>query len=287
MTQLVQSNMQNNAIDAVDKLYKYSEILAGSSIIPSHYRGQTSDVFVAVQTAYRMNQDPMMVMQGTYIIKGKLSMYTSFAISLANSSGVLKGGIRYKLEGSEDSLKVTAFSNLKANDAEISYTISMKEAIAEGWTSNAKYKTLPELMLRYRAATLLIRTHIPEVLNGMHTVEELRDVELGKNPIKLKDVSNRDKSTDSLDSYLDKQEVKIEVMEVREDNGISENFTEKVNNLDNLIELYKVPQETVGKWLKKAQVGRIKDLPEEKLDACIDLINKKVESENNITGSII
>ena len=64
-------------------------------------------------------------------------------------------------------------------------------------------------------------------------------------------------------------------------------ITEKVNNLDNLIELYKVPQETVGKWLKKPQVGRIKDLPEEKLDACIDLINKKVESENNIAGSII
>jgi hypothetical protein len=39
--------------------------------------------------------------------------------------------------------------------------------------------------------------------------------------------------------------------------------------------------------VKKAQFGRIKDLPEEKLDACIDLINKKVESENNITGSII
>ena len=234
-----------------------------------------------------MNQDPMMVMQGTYIIKGKLSMYTSFAISLANSSGVLKGGIRYKLEGSEDSLKVTAFSNLKANDAEISYTISMKEAIAEGWTSNAKYKTLPELMLRYRAATLLIRTHIPEVLNGMHTVEELRDVELGKNPIKLKDVSNKDKSAGSLDSYLDEDEEKTASIEVKvSENGLRR-FREKVSKLDDLLELYQVSEETVDKWLKKAQVDTIEDLPEEKLDACIDLINKKVESENNITGSII
>ena len=285
MNQLVgTTNIQNNAIDAVDKLYKYSEILAGSTIIPAHYRGQTSDVFVAVQTAYRMNLDPMMVMQGTYILKGKLGMYTSFAISLANSSGILQGGIRYKIEGSGDDLKVTAFSNLKANGAEISYTISMSEAKSEGWTINAKYKSLPELMLRYRAATLLIRTHIPEVLNGMHTVEELRDVEASKSPTKLKDVSGEVNSGNSLDSYLDEDAEKPESLEVREVINISENFAEKVNKLDNLIGLHKVPQETVDKWLKKAQVTGIESLPEEYLDACIDLINKKVQSENNITG---
>lgn len=237
MTQLVQSNIQNNAIDAVDKLYKYSEILAGSTIIPAHYRGQTSDVFVAVQTAYRMNQDPMMVMQGTYIIKGKLSMYTSFAISLANSSGILQCGIRYKIEGDRDDLKVTAFSNLKANGAEISYTISMREAKAEGWTSNAKYKTLPELMLRYRAATLLIRTHIPEVLNGMHTVEELRDVEASKGSTphtNLKDISNSEESTNTLSSYLDDDIHKeIKTINVEDNSDLSEDFTTKLTRVSN------------------------------------------------------
>ena len=54
----------------------------------------------------------------------------------------------------------------------------MKEAIAEGWTTKAgnKYQSLPELMLRYRAATFLIRTHAPEVMNVMHMVEEIEDV---------------------------------------------------------------------------------------------------------------
>ena len=252
MTQLVQSNIQNNAIDAVDKLYKYSEILAGSTIIPAHYRGQTSDVFVAVQTAYRMNQDPMMVMQGTYIIKGKLSMYTSFAISLANSSGILQGGIRYKIEGDRDDLKVTAFSNLKANGAEISYTISMREAKAEGWTSNAKYKTLPELMLRYRAATLLIRTHIPEVLNGMHTVEELRDVEASKGSAphtKLKDIFNKEKSVNTITSYLEEDgEVDIKTIDADDDSTCSKDFANKGEDLKSLIAFHRVPKETVDKW---------------------------------------
>lgn len=180
MKQLVQTNTQNSVIDVVDKLYRYSEILADSNVIPAHYRKQKSDIFVAAQTAYRMNLDPLMVMQGTYIIKGKLGMTSAFAISLANSSGVLNGGIRYKIEDKGIDLKVTAFATYKENNEEISYTISMKEAQAEGWTSNPKYRTLPELMLRYRSAILLIRTHIPQVLNGMHTVEELKDVEASK-----------------------------------------------------------------------------------------------------------
>lgn len=283
MNQLVgTTNIQNNAIDAVDKLYKYSEILAGSTIIPAHYRGQTSDVFVAVQTAYRMNQDPMMVMQGTYIIKGKLSMYTSFAISLANSSGILQGGIRYKIEGSGDALKVTAFSNLKANGEEISYTISMSEAKAEGWTSNAKYKSLPELMLRYRAATLLIRTHIPEVLNGMHTVEELRDVEAVKhrpNP-QLKDISDKEKPVSTINSYLEEdEEAEIKTIDSEDNSALSENFVNKVDNLESLIKQSNLSEKIVNSWLKKAQVQTLADLSEEQIQSCIDFINKKSHIE--------
>ena len=290
MTQLVQSNIQNNAIDAVDKLYKYSEILAGSTIIPAHYRGQTSDVFVAVQTAYRMNQDPMMVMQGTYIIKGKLSMYTSFAISLANSSGILQGGIRYKIEGDRDDLKVTAFSNLKANGAEISYTISMREAKAEGWTSNAKYKTLPELMLRYRAATLLIRTHIPEVLNGMHTVEELRDVEASKHSTarsELKDISSKETPENTLTSYLGEEKLEdIKTIEAEEDTAHMEDFASKVANLENMIEQSDLSEAVVNLWLEKAQAETIAELSEEQIQSAIDFMHRKghVKAEGDIRG---
>lgn len=277
MSQLIQgtTGSQINAIDAVDKLTKYAEILSGSSIIPAHYRGQKSDVFVAVQTAYRMNLDPLMVMQGTYIVKGKLGMVTSFAISLANSSGKLKGGISYDVVGEGAALRVTAKAVVKSSGEEISYTIGMKEAMAEGWTSNPKYKSLPELMLRYRAATLLIRTHIPEVLNGMHTVEELSDVEAansaknGANST-MKDVSTKDKAVNTLDQYLDEDE--SEAIEV-----LTENMSKAVE-LEKLIELNQVPQETVAMWLEKAQVEKISELSEEKVKACIEFVREKTQS---------
>lgn len=267
MTQLVeQTNTPKNAIDAVDKLYKYSEILAGSTIIPSHYRGKTSDVFVAVQTAYRMNLDPMMVMQGTYIFQGRLGMYTSFAISLANSSGILQGGIHYKLEGSDEDLKVTAFSTIKANGQEISYTIGMKEAKAEGWTKNTKYSSLPELMLRYRAATLLIRTHIPEVLNGMHTVEELRDVAASKEVRTMKEVSKEAEEVNVLDQYVDE-----------EDLSLSE-------ELEGLIAEYNIPDEITAKWCKKGAVETVSELTKEEKTACINHILKNNQNNSDVVN---
>jgi hypothetical protein len=166
--------------EVMEKAYRFSQIMAKSDIIPAHYRSKPENVFVAIQTAYRMNLDPMLVMQNTFVISGKLGMNSSFAIALANSSGLFEGGIRYKIIGEGAELRVTAYAALKSNKEEISYTIGMREAIAENWTKNPKYKTLPELMLRYRAATLLIRTHVPEVINGMHMIEEIEDVAASK-----------------------------------------------------------------------------------------------------------
>lgn len=57
-------------------------------------------------------------------------------------------------------------------------TITIGMAKAEGWYGKAgsKWKTMPELMLRYRAAAFLIRTVAPELTLGFQTTEEVRDV---------------------------------------------------------------------------------------------------------------
>jgi hypothetical protein len=53
-------------------------------------------------------------------------------------------------------------------------------AKAEGWVTKAgsKWKTMSELMLMYRAASFFGRLYAPEVLMGMHSVEEIQDAEI-------------------------------------------------------------------------------------------------------------
>jgi hypothetical protein len=57
-------------------------------------------------------------------------------------------------------------------------TVSLEMAKAEGWLDKAgsKWKTMPELMLKYRAAAFFGRLFAPEVLMGMQTSEEVIDI---------------------------------------------------------------------------------------------------------------
>ena len=278
----VNTTTQMHPIDIMEKALKFSEIMAQSDIIPAHYKGKPANVFIAVQSALRMNLDPMQVMQNTFVVSGKLGMVSSFAISLANGSGLFSSGIRYRVEGEGDKLRVTAYANLKKNGEEISYTIGMKEAIAENWTKNPKYRTLPELMLRYRAATLLIRTHAPEVLNGMHMVEEIEDV-----AISSKDVTPKTQSISSkLDTVLLSQEEDVQAhdlhtMQEEDDAEVSTPLT----RLMGLIITHNIPNEVIDKWCNKAGVKSVALLDEEKQLACIKHINEQYGRELDVEAA--
>ena len=56
--------------------------------------------------------------------------------------------------------------------------ITLKMARDEGWMNKngSKWKTMPEQMLKYRAAAFFARTECPEVLMGFQTADEVEDV---------------------------------------------------------------------------------------------------------------
>lgn len=56
--------------------------------------------------------------------------------------------------------------------------VSMEMAFLEGWYSKngSKWRTMPDLMLQYRAGAFFGRLHTPEILMGMPTSDEVQDV---------------------------------------------------------------------------------------------------------------
>lgn len=56
--------------------------------------------------------------------------------------------------------------------------VSMGMAVKEGWYAKdgSKWQTLPDLMLRYRAATFFGRLYAPELMMGLSTVDEIEDL---------------------------------------------------------------------------------------------------------------
>jgi hypothetical protein len=152
-----------------------------SELVPQHMRGKMADCLVALHIANQMDEDPLQVMQSLYQVGGRPGWITAFMISRANKSGRFMDPIDWEIEGAGKTAKVTAFVQLRRADGTAGRTVrspmvDMTMAQAEGWTRNKKYETMPELMFRYRAATLLIRLYAPEVLYGYHTVEEIEDI---------------------------------------------------------------------------------------------------------------
>ena len=54
----------------------------------------------------------------------------------------------------------------------------MEMAKQEGWIdkTGSKWKTMPELMLKYRAAAFFGRLYCPEIMMGLYSADETIDI---------------------------------------------------------------------------------------------------------------
>ena len=70
-------------------------------------------------------------------------------------------------------------------DNEERMTVDMDMAKDEGWLSKngSKWKTMPQLMLRYRAASFFSSLNCPELTMGLYTKEEMQDNDFKEYPM--------------------------------------------------------------------------------------------------------
>ena len=76
-------------------------------------------------------------------------------------------------------LSCTAWAyDLATGEKLVGPEVSYEMAILEGWWTKfgSKWPTMPELMIRYRAASFFGRLYAPEMLNGMYTRDEAEDM---------------------------------------------------------------------------------------------------------------
>ncbi len=164
--------------DDFNRIHEIAKSLASSDLVPTHFQRKPANVLIALEFAHRNDISPFQAMQSIFVVHGRPGLSAAFAVALARKANVWKK-LQYKVEGSGDSLVITAIATLHDGD-KIESTVSMEMAKKAGWTKNVIYASLPEQMLKYRAATFLIRANFPEVLFGMSTVDEIEDVSASK-----------------------------------------------------------------------------------------------------------
>ena len=174
-----ESSIYHNA-DSFEFAQKQAKSLADSQLVPKQYQGQEglANCLVALEMSKRMKLSPLTVMQNLNVIHGKPSWSAQFIASTIMSCGRFSN-FDYLVKGQGDSLEVQCVATRLEDKKQVKGTaVTMKMARQEGWTKNPKYSSMPELMLRNRAATFFGRQYIPDLLLGVQTSEEVVDVEL-------------------------------------------------------------------------------------------------------------
>lgn len=152
---------------------------AASTLVPQQYRDNVANCIVALEMANRMQASPLMVMQNLYIVHGNPGWSSKFLIACFNQSGRFSA-LRYEfdLDANKVPYGCRAWAVEKSTQERLTgSTVTLEMAKAEGWStkSGSKWKTMPELMLQYRAAAFFVRVYAPEISMGLQTDDELRD----------------------------------------------------------------------------------------------------------------
>lgn len=184
---------------------RMATLLVSSDLVPDNYRGpdKLGNALIALEISQRIGVSPLMVMQNMHVIQGRPSWSSTAIIASVNSCGKFSP-LRFRMEDrGEKSVPYTYWDGPKGNRQRktgqekildrvcTAYAVekatgetlegppvSMEMAVLEGWytKNDSKWKTMPDLMLRYRAAAFFGRLYAPELLMGMPTAEEAEDI---------------------------------------------------------------------------------------------------------------
>lgn len=197
-------------LKAFETTQRIGGMFSKSSIVPKEYQNNVANCAIAVDMAMHLGKgiSPLTVMQQLTIVQGRPTWSAQFLISCINTCGKFST-IRYEeknlgkvgkvavnkymyengkntqklVETDEykdvDNLSCIAYAYDNATGERLqSIEITIKMAMSEGWyaKSGSKWQSMPQQMLRYRAAAFWQRAYAPEVGMGFYTTEEIQDI---------------------------------------------------------------------------------------------------------------
>jgi hypothetical protein len=166
-----------------------------SSLVPKEFQGNLPNCIIAVNMAGRLGADPLLVMQNLYVVHGRPGWSAKFKIAMFNQTGKFTP-ISYQTIGEKgkDTYGIRAVCvNKETSEPVIGPDITIGLAKAEGWygKQGSKWQTIPDLMLRYRAAAWMIDTTAPELTMGLKTTDELEEMAQAENITEISEVVER------------------------------------------------------------------------------------------------
>ena len=246
-------------IELMEKVFELEQrkakAMIQSNILPQNFKN-IGDVIVLNEMSRNLNIPVVLLAQQMYIVHGKVGFSGQFSIALLNKAVELEKIDSWNFEKREDgAVRVVA----EKNGQKLEGTWIDKELVKNnGWLSNKHWSNNFDLMAHYRAATWFLRLYLPEMLMGMHTVDEIEDGEVVQKVESV--IEKAEISTETIDplTIANQKQEEIQTAEIVPE---AEKITPK-----SFAELYKsLNKEQSVRYLEYMQGVNLAELSEEEL----------------------
>jgi hypothetical protein len=177
--------MSNTAITNItdetatfELVQRQAKLLSSSTLVPKEFQGNMSNCAIGLNIAKRLGADAFMVIQNIDIIHGRPSFRGKFLIAMVNASGRFSP-LNFRFDGTGDDYGCTAYAkDRETGEVLEGPKVDWKMVKGEGWLGKpgSKWKTMDQLMFRYRAGAYFANIYAPDITLGMMTSEEASDI---------------------------------------------------------------------------------------------------------------
>lgn len=168
----VHNDQQSFGIQTLDEAMRYSQAIADAGIVPDAFKRQPANILVAQEIAKSLGESVWVTMSEMSIISGRPSFSAKFMRSRVRQAG-------HRLRESFDPTTGTATAIIiRSDDPEFEHKAEWNKKKAENhqlW-NKGHWKKNPELMLKNRALSEVVREACYEVMGGVaYTPDEIQD----------------------------------------------------------------------------------------------------------------
>lgn len=175
--QQINSPVQSFMPSSFAELLQFCELVAGSDIVPTEFRGKPANILVAVQKGMELGLKPLAAMANIAVINGKPALYGDGLLAIILGSPFCQG-VSEEPPTEENEWTATCTVH-RAGKTPCVRTFAMEDAKVAGlWGKAGPWKQYPKRMLQMRARGFAIRDQFADLLSGVVMLEEAQDYEV-------------------------------------------------------------------------------------------------------------
>ena len=171
-----------NAIDKYapqnfQQLMEFAEVLSRTGVVPDQYKGKPGEIVAVVQMGSELGMTPMMSLISISVINGKPSLWGDGLLGVVSGHESFEDILEEIMDPMTPEAAATCTVKRRGRSA-VARSFSVNDARAAGlWGRRGPWSSYPMRMLQMRARGWAIRDCFPDILRGMGSTEEHRDMD--------------------------------------------------------------------------------------------------------------